>query len=143
MQIKSLLIAASTLFLLSGCFKSEAPKCSNPDVKELVKNLYGDSLENLSKNPMSALFIDALPKKIVKLNATRPIAYDEKINMRRCKAEALFDNNIKADISYTVQLSEEKSDQFYVELDTSFMEGLVQQSMMQGIFGAEHEQKAK
>ncbi|MEO1938371.1 MAG: hypothetical protein ABGW85_07025 [Sulfurimonas sp.] len=134
MKIKTMIAVAITPFLLSGCFKSEAPKCSDPAVKGLVKDLYTESLQKLSSNPMAAMFMGALPKEIVSISAVRPVAYDEKVNLRSCKAEAHFDNNVTANIEYTVQLSEENPEEFYVELDTAFMEGLMQQSMMQGIF---------
>jgi len=132
MKIKNIIIAGATLFLLSGCFKQEAPKCSDKDVKNLVKSLYQDSLKQLSNNPMAALFIGALPKEMTSLTSVRSVAYDEKVGLRSCKAEAHF-NNKTVNIKYTVQLNEENSDEFYVELDTAFLEGLIQQSMMQGI----------
>jgi len=134
MKIRTMIVVAMTPFLLTGCFKSEAPKCSDPAVKSLVKNLYQDSLQKLQTNPMAVIFIAALPKEIQSITAVRPVAYDEKVNLRSCKAEAHFDNNVTANIEYTVQLSEENPEEFYVELDTTFMEGLMQQSMMQGIF---------
>jgi hypothetical protein len=134
MKIVTIATACALTFMLSGCFESEAPKCSDPAVKGLVKNLYQNSVKELSNNPMTAIFIAALPKEIRSFSAVRPVAYDEKVKLRSCKAEAHFDGNVTANIEYTVQLSEENPEEFYVELDTAFMEGLVQQSMMQGIF---------
>ena len=134
MKIRTMILTAVTPLFLTGCFQNEAPKCSDPAVKGLVKNLYQDSLKQLSNNPMAIIFMGALPKEIVSITAVRPVAYDEKVHLRSCKAEARFDNNATANIEYTVQLSEENPEEFYVELDTAFMEGLMQQSMMQGIF---------
>jgi hypothetical protein len=135
MKIKTALLLVSTTFLLSGCFQDETPKCSDSDVKDLIKEIYQDSLQELSANPMSALFIGGLPKKIVSISSVRPVAYDKTVHLRTCKAEAKFDNNQTTDIEYTVQITEDNPDEFYVELDTSFMEGLVQSSMMQEMLG--------
>jgi len=134
MKIISIATACALTLMLSGCLDSEAPKCSDPAVKKLVKDLYQESVQELANNPMAAIFMTSLPKEITSISAVRPVAYDEKVNLRSCKAEAHFDNNISANIKYTVQLSEENPEEFYVELDTTFMEGLMQQSMMQGIF---------
>jgi hypothetical protein len=134
MKIKTIAMLFTVALFLSGCFENEAPKCSDPAVKGLVKNLYKESVQELANNPMAALFVGTLPKELHSLSAVRPVAYDEKVNLRSCKAEAHFDNNITANIQYTVQLSEENPEEFYVELDTTFMEGLMQQSMLQGIF---------
>jgi len=134
MPIKIIVVTLPILLLFSGCFSNEAPKCSDPAVKKMVKNLYEESLEELSTNPMAIIFMQSLPKRMLSLSAVRPMAYDEKIHLRACKAKARFDNNISSDIEYSVQLSEENPKEFYVELDTTFMEGLMQQSMIQGVF---------
>ncbi len=136
MKIVTIATACTLMLMLSGCFKSEAPKCSDTDVKGVVQDLYKDSLQKLSNNPMAAIFMGALPKEIVSISAVRPVAYDEKVNLRSCKAEAHFDNNVTANIEYTVQLNEENQEEFYVELDTDFIEGLMQQSMMQEMFNS-------
>ena len=68
------------------------------------------------------------------MNSVRAISYDEVVKLRTCRAEAVFDTNQTANIEFTVQLNEENSDEFYVDLDTEFVEGLMQQSLMQGMF---------
>ncbi len=119
---------------LGGCFKSEAPKCSDKEVVQLVKQIYTEHIGELSKsNPMFMIFAAAIPKKIVKIDSARPVSYDEKIHLRQCKAQAYFDDNRTAPIEYTVQLDEKNSDQFYVELSFEFLQPLAQQGMMQQI----------
>jgi len=122
-----------SMFFLTGCLKYEAPKCSNPDVELLVKQLYKDSLNKLTNNPMTAIFITAMPKEIKKLTYIRPTSYNKEISLRECKAEAVFDKNISAAIHYNVQLTEDQSDKYIVELDTTFMEGLMQKSLLNGL----------
>jgi hypothetical protein len=116
---------------LSGCFKSEAPKCSDKQVVELVEQIYTNQIQELQKsNPLAAVFLAALPKKMVAIESARPVSYDEKIKLRSCKGVAKFDDNRTANIEYTVQLDEKNNDQFYVELKMDFLEGMAQQSMM-------------
>jgi len=134
MKIINIAAVCALALTLSGCLENEAPKCSNPAVKALVKDLYQESVKELENNPMAAIFMTTLPKEISSVSTVRAVAYDEKVNLRHCKAQAHFDNNISTNISYTVQLSEENPEEFYVELDTTFMEGLMQQSMMQEMF---------
>ena len=120
---------------LSGCLQQEAPKCSDSDVKELVKEIYAENLVNLQKeNPFAAMFIGTLPKKIVRIDSTRPVKYEENIKLRTCKGVAYFEDNRSANIEYTVQLDEKNADQYYVELDLSFLDGLAKQGMMENIF---------
>ncbi|QOP40249.1 hypothetical protein [Sulfurimonas marina] len=121
---------------MSGCFSDNAPKCSNEDVQDTVKQVYTNILDNAqnSNNLFLAGFTKSLPKAMVELSSFRAVAYDETVKLRSCKAEALFDTDQTMEISYTVQLDEQDSDQFYVELDTAFMETLMQQSIMQEVF---------
>jgi len=135
-KYKSILVAVSAALLFSGCFKNEPPKCSDPDVKSSVKKLYGDMKKKIYENPMSAIFTffsgkKILPQKMVSLSNTRPIAYDENIKLRQCKADARFDNNESVTVIYTVQLSEENPDEYYVELSSDFLEPLMKKNLMQ------------
>jgi len=121
----------AALFLLTGCFKSEAPKCSDPKVTQLVEQIYTNQIAELKKsNPLAAVFMAAIPQKIVRIESARPVKYEENIKLRSCKGVAVFEDNRTANIEYTVQLDEKKSDQFYVELKMDFLEGLAQQGMM-------------
>lgn len=122
--------------LMTGCFNTDAPKCSNDDVQETVKQVYENVLENAqnSDNIILAGFTKSLPTSITELSSFRAVAYDKSVKLRTCKADALFDTNQTIEISYTVQLDEEDSDQFYVELDTEFMETLMQQNIMREVF---------
>jgi len=124
-----------TSLFLTGCF-SEAPKCSDAEVKETLKSVYLQVLDNInsSNNMFLAGFASSLPKAIESIDSIRTVAYDEKIELRQCKADVRFDNNQTASISYSVQVNEENSDEFYVELDTEFVEGLMQSNMMNGFF---------
>ena len=116
---------------LTGCFKSEAPKCSDPEVVKLVEQIYENQMQELQKsNPLAAIFLATLPKRIVAIESARPVKYDENIKLRSCKGVAHFEDNRTANIEYTVQLDEMNGDQFYVELQMGFLEGLAQQGMM-------------
>ncbi|WP_353662382.1 hypothetical protein [Hydrogenimonas sp. SS33] len=131
---KKSLVLASAMVMLGGCFKSEAPKCSDPQVIGLVKQIYAENVAEMAKtNPMFAIFKEAIPSQIVSIDSARPVKYDENIKLRSCKAVARFDDNRTANIEYTVQLDEKKSDQFYVEMKFDFLQGLAQQGMMQKI----------
>jgi hypothetical protein len=132
--LKEGLLLASTMLMLGGCFKSEAPKCSDPQVIQLVEQIYEQNIADMAKdNPMFAIIKEAVPSKIVSIDSARPVKYDENIKLRSCKAIAHFDDNRTANIEYTVQLDEKKSDEFYVELKFDFIQGLAQQGMMQQI----------
>jgi hypothetical protein len=134
--MKTIVLSLLLTIFMTGCFNNEPPKCSDDDVQETLKSIYTQVLENVqnSGNPFLAGFTKSLPQGIQSLSSIRPVAYDEAVKIRSCKAEALFDNNQTAAIEYTVQTNEENSDDFYVELNTEFLEGLMQQSIMQGIF---------
>ena len=130
--ISALLIALA----MSGCFKSEAPKCSDADVQATVKSVYIQMLDNIhnSGNILLAGFSANLPAQMQELSSIRAIAYDDVVKLRSCKATASFDANQTVSIAYTVQLNEENSDEFYVELESDFVEALMQESLMNGIF---------
>jgi len=135
-MLKSLSVSFLIIFILSGCFNTQAPKCSDDAVQETLKDVYLKVLTNLqnSQNPFLAGFTQGLPKSIDTLSSIRAVSYDEAVKIRSCKADVSFDNNQTATLEYTVQLNEENNDEFYVELDTDFLEGLMQESIMQGIF---------
>ncbi|WP_456451761.1 hypothetical protein [Hydrogenimonas sp.] len=125
------LLAFAVALGMTGCFKSEAPQCSDPEVVKLVEQIYENQMQELQKsNPLAAIFLATLPKKIVKIESARPVKYDENVKLRSCKGIAHFEDNRTANIEYTVQLDEKNSDQFYVELQMDFLEGLAQQNMM-------------
>jgi hypothetical protein len=132
--MKTAIITLLVAMLMSGCFNSEAPKCSDKDVQNTVKDLYTQLLDNTSKNILLSGLVGNLPKNITEISSIRAISYDKSVKLRTCKADAQLDSNQSMQISYTVQLNEEDSDTFYVELDSSFLEGLVQKSLMKNIF---------
>ena len=117
---------------LSGCMESkEAPSCSNEQIKIMVKEIYVKHIKDSAKeNILAQVFLAAAPQHIVKLESARAMAYDEKIMLRSCKAEAVFDGNTTANITYTVQLDENDKDKLYVELQLDFLEALMQQGLM-------------
>ncbi|MFT7003918.1 MAG: hypothetical protein ACJAWW_001270 [Sulfurimonas sp.] len=132
--MKTAIITLLMVMLMTGCFNSEAPKCSNKDVQETVKGLYTQLLDNTSKNVLLSGLMGDLPKNITNMSSIRAVSYDETVKLRTCKADVQLDTNQSIQISYTVQLNEEDSDTFYVELDSGFLEGLVQKTMMKTIF---------
>ena len=136
MKVKILTALLASSILLTGCFNTQAPKCSDNEVKELVKNIYAEWVFNLeaSDNPMLAMFLSSLPKGIDTLDSARATSYDKEIKLRKCKADVTFDNNTNATLMYTVQINEEESDNFYVELDSDSLEAIMQQSMMSNIY---------
>ena len=136
---KTAALAMVTALSLGGCFKSEAPKCSDPQVVDMVKKIYHENIAEMADaNPMFAIFKEAIPDRIVSIDSARPVSYDEKVDLRSCKAIAHFDDNRTANIEYTVQLDEKNKDQFYVELKLDFVQGLAQQGIMQKMM---HEMK--
>jgi len=123
---------AAAALLFTGCFNTEAPKCSDKDVTSLLKKTYTQWRESMEKsgNPLMAVYSVMLPQKIVTIDAPRASAYDPNIKLRSCKAEVTFDNNITGTLAYTVQIDEKNSDQFYLELDSDSLTALLQQSLM-------------
>ena len=119
---------------LSGCFKSEVPKCSDEQVVKLVSNIYAENISDIENNPFVKMIGPVLPKRIVRIESARPVKYDENIKLRSCKGIAYFDDNRTATIEYTVQLDEKDSSQFYVELKMDFLEGLVQEGVLKHLF---------
>lgn len=133
MEIKNIaknMILTVSVLIFTGCLNSEAPECSDSDVKETVKSIYSEIPEKNKDNPISGMLLNALPKSITSLESIRPISYDEKVKLRTCKAQATFENGQTADLQYTVQSVESKDEQFYVEIDTGFIEGLMMQNIM-------------
>ncbi len=132
--LQSVIVAISAIGL-SGCFNAEAPKCSDLNVQNRVKKIYAEQIISLAdKNPMALIFVEALPKRMVRIDFARPIKYEENIKMRSCKAIAYFDNNSSANIEYTVQLDEKNSKKFYVELNMDFLDDVAKQGIIHHIF---------
>ena len=130
----SLFVIVLSGFVLSGCLQTEAPKCSDSDVTGLVEQIYAEHIEELKKdNPMAAMYVEMVPKKIVKIDSARAMRYDKEVKLRECKAVAYFENNQSSDIEYTVQLDEQDESQFYVELDLDFLEDLLKSGLWKNI----------
>jgi len=135
--MRKFVIAALVLLLFTGCFKKEPPKCSDNDTIVTVQDIFAQNIEKVMQ-PFYALMqtkvkkMDLnLPHKIVTIKDARPQSYDEHVKRRVCKATAKFDNGLSAQITYSVQLDEQDSSKFYVELQSDFMEPLLQESIMQ------------
>lgn len=120
---------------MTGCFSTQAPKCSDEDVKITLNEIYTEHIETLkeSGNPLLYMFISFIPSEMTSIESIRTAGYDEKIKMRSCKANVTFDNNQSAAIEYSIQLDEEDADNFYVEINTEFFEEMLKHSMMQNI----------
>ncbi|MBU1927387.1 hypothetical protein KKG77_00130 [bacterium] len=128
--MNKILLSAFVLFSLSGCFSSEPPKCSDEDVKDIVKSLYVEMIGNMKETTYTAIFAAALPKEMLSIDSIRPVAYDEAVKMRSCKATAKLEGDKEINIEYTIQTNEENSDEYYVELGSDFVEGLMMQNIM-------------
>lgn len=134
MKISYMVGMAASMMLLNGCFKTEAPKCSSDQVVEMAKDIYVNHMKDLESNNIFAqVFLTTVPKKILKIDSARPVAYDENIHIRSCKAQAYFEGNITVPIEYTVQLDEKNSDKIYVDLKMDFVEDMAQQGIMNQI----------
>ena len=118
------------LVMLSGCLNTEAPECSDEDVVGTVKNIYAELPEKNKDNPIAGMFMKTLPKSITSLESIRPVSYEENVKLRTCKAQATLENGQTIDIQYTVQSVENDSAQFYVELNTDFIENLMMTNIM-------------
>lgn len=121
------LIGVATLF--AGCFSNEVAKCSDDSVKELVGKIYSEQINGESANPMLAAISKNFPA-LSSLESIRAISYDKEVNNRGCKAVMHFEDGSTVDLSYSVQADEEDSSNIYVELDTSFLQGLIMSAMM-------------
>lgn len=124
-------LASSCVLLLSGCF-NETVECSDESVQQTIEEIYVEQIQSGQNNPLLATMTKNLPN-IDSIDAIRPASYDDAIKLRECKAVMHFDNGNKVDIAYSIQTNEENSDEFYVELDTTFLEGLLMSSIMQGL----------
>lgn len=122
-----LTLAATIAFSFSGCLKSEAPKCSDAGVKELLKDLYQMEMDSPLYNKK-----DGFPA-ILSIDSVRTLSYDKEVAKRECKATVNFDRDLSGDIEYSVQLSEEIEGDYYVETKTSFV-GILMMSAMQNKF---------
>lgn len=132
--IKTLLqlsLASSCILLLSGCL-NETVKCSDESVQQTIKEIYVEQIQSGQNNPLLATMTKNLPN-IESIDSIRPASYDDEIKLRECKAVIHFDNGSTTDVAYSVQENEENSDEFYVELDTTFVESLLMSSIMQGL----------
>ena len=129
-KMVKLFMVAAPILVLSGCFETQAPECSDEAVIETVKNIYTELPEKNKDNPIAGMFMKTLPKSITSLDSIRPISYDENIKLRTCKAQATLENQQTIDLQYTVQTMEKDPDQFYVELNTDFLEGLLMNNIM-------------
>lgn len=133
------------VFMLAGCAEKDI-KCSDDDVRELVEEIYtkqirGMDTKKIQKEDVSLLnfqniLLAGMLKKLSEfdhISSIRAISYDDKVKLRRCKAIMHFKDETKTDFSYTVQIDEEDSDKFYVELDTEFLQSLLTQNMFKNI----------
>lgn len=134
--MKILFISLFLLIFMNGCFTHEIPTCSDAKVQKSVKTLYIQILQNVqdSGNPFLAGYTDNLPQTIESLSNIKTVSYDELIQLKRCTADALFENNQTLSIEYTIEINDESSDDLYIELNTEFLEGLMQQRIMEGVF---------
>lgn len=122
---------ATLMLTLNGCFETEAPECSSEQVTGMVQEIYEKQMKEMGgDNILTQVLFATVPKKIIKVDTARPVAYDENIHLRSCKASATLEGNITSPIEYTVQLDEKNSDQIYVELKMDFVEDLAQQGIM-------------
>ena len=132
--ITSTLLASS--LLLTGCFNTDTPKCSDAEVTGLVQEIYTGWVKNVenAQNPMLAMFLKNLPQKITDISSARATSYEKEIKLRTCKADIDFENNTTSTLVYTVQITEEDKENFYVELDSDSLETIMQQSMMSNFY---------
>lgn len=129
-NITNVLVICLSAFSFAGCLNSETPECSDDTVIDTVKEVYTEMFTKNNANPLVAGLLKTLPKTISSLDSIRPISYDENVNLRTCKAQATLANNQTVDIQYTVQSVEKENGQFYVELNTDFLQNLMMSNIM-------------
>jgi len=129
-KITKAMVLTVPLLMLAGCLNTETPECSDEDVVETVKNIYSEIPEKNKDNPIAGMSAKTLPKSITALESIRAISYDENVKLRTCKSQVTFENGQTADLQFTVQSLEKNDGEFYVELDTGFIEGLMMQNIM-------------
>jgi len=128
-------IVAISILMLTGCTDDTAPKCSDKDVKNTIKNIYKEWSNNInnSDNPMFYIFKGNIPNSIISFDSPRTMAYDEEIKLRTCKIGITLDDDTTAIFGYTVQLNEEDLSNFYVEIDEKSLEEIAQASLMKNL----------
>jgi|TARA_R110002033_G_scaffold29007_5_gene65304 hypothetical protein len=131
---KKIIIPLLITLAISGCNNpfASAPECSDKSVKDLVITLYGDIVKQSKDNPLTNIFAQGIPSSLKSVNTARSTDYNKDILLRSCRAEGITDNGIEISIKYTVQFLKEEND-FMVELDSDFLEGLMQKSIMDTI----------
>jgi hypothetical protein len=121
--MKKLLII---LGLVSIGFTS-VPKCSSDDARDVVAQIL-----NEVKTDPSNLYAALIPK-YKNIEGIRTTRYDKEINLRKCRATANFENDFSAIIEYDVYITEDKPEDFYVEISQESLQAIIQQSLMQRI----------
>lgn len=83
-----------------------APKCSDPEVIELIKKTYKSKYITELKNNFPKFDKSDFPESVEAIFNIRTMSYDKDIELRTCIAIAKFDNEMQVNMSYTVQLDE-------------------------------------
>jgi len=107
------------------------PKCSDEAVLSLLPELYGSmrqsSIESAGWNDILLASV-GLPQSIERIELARSTGYKRSIKLRSCSANAIFAVNnqkeITINISYSVQLNEQNSEEFFVILEPDFISTL-------------------
>ena len=107
------------------------PKCSDESVLSLLPELYGSmrksTIESAGWNDIVLVSV-GLPQSIERIEMARSTGYKSSIKLRSCNANAIFAVNnqkeITVNISYSVQLSEQNSEEFFVILEPDFISTL-------------------
>jgi hypothetical protein len=106
---------------------ASVPKCSSDDAREVVAQI----LNEVKTDPTN-LYAALIPK-YKNIEGIRTTKYDKEISLRKCRATANFENDFSAIIEYDVYVTEDKPEDFYVEISQESLQAIIQQSLMQRI----------
>jgi len=120
------LLLISSISLSAFIFEKTPPKCSDKETINSLKKIYININKQQSK-------VTKLPKSIKSLNSIRATSYNRDIALRGCKALVKLSNDTELNMQYTVQLDETNSDNFYVEIEQSFISNLIAQSYLKNL----------
>lgn len=104
-------------------FITQDISCDDKQVQDLIYNIYHDNIKN-TDNPLLAMYAKSLPN-IQKIEDIRTYANNKPIKI--CKAVAYFDNETKSDLTYSVQVENQK---IYVEIDEKTIQSILMTNMM-------------
>lgn len=119
--MKKLIFIICSIFILSGCFNHNLPKCGDKEVKSLASDIFNSILKatGVVDNLEDHISID------IDIDKTKEISFNKEKEIRVCEAEFLFSGTNRRDmthatqhvsIRYNIRWENKKKGIFYVEI---------------------------